>query len=142
MNLFGLNVEKSKRSLLLRDELSDLIKEKFNLNLGYCFNDLYSVKGGVVRRLKGWMSDENNKGMELDELNNKFNEVKEFLESLNIEGFDIKFNKLGSYSFDGDNGWGEYFKMKDNGFEGDFLDFKNKLEFEERVIILKIKWKI
>ena len=141
MYLFGLNVEKSKRSLLLRDELIELIEEKFGLYFGYFFNDLYSIKGGVVRRLKGGMYRVDRKEMDIVEFNNKFNEVKEYLDNLNIEGFDIKLNKLGNYSFNGDI-WSEYFKRKDDGFKGNILDFKNKLKFDEREIILKIKWKI
>jgi len=134
MSLYNVNIEKSNKSLLLRNELIELIKEKFDLNFGFWFNDLYKVKEGVVRRLKGGMSRVDGGRMDVNEFNVKFNEVKEFLENLNIEGFDIKFNKLKYYD------WDSYKRLKDLGFEGNFLDYKEKCLFEEGTLILKIKW--
>ena len=134
MSLYSVNIEKSNKSLLLRNELIELIKEKFDLNFGFWFNDLYKVKEGVVRRLKGGMSRVDGGRMDVNEFNIKFNEVKVFLESLNIEGFDIKFNKLKNYD------WNSYKRLKDLGFEGNFLDYKEKCLFEEGTLILKIKW--
>ena len=134
MSLYNVNIEKSNKSLLLRNELIELIKEKFDLNFGFWFNDLYKVKEGVVRRLKGGMSRVDGGRMDVNEFNVKFNEVKEFLENLNIEGFDIKFNKLKDYD------WDSYKRLKDLGFEGNFLDYKEKCLFEEGTLILKIKW--
>ena len=134
MSLYNVNIEKSNKSLLLRNELIELIKEKFDLNFGFWFNDLYKVKEGVVRRLKGGMSRVDGGRMDVNEFNVKFNEVKVFLESLNIEGFDIKFNKLKNYD------WNSYKRLKDLGFEGNFLDYKEKCLFEEGTLILKIKW--
>ena len=134
MSLYNVNIEKSNKSLLLRNELIELIKEKFDLNFGFWFNDLYKVKEGVVRRLKGGMSRVDGGRMDVNEFNIKFNEVKVFLESLNIEGFDIKFNKLKNYD------WNSYKRYKDLGFEGNFLDYKEKCLFEEETLILKIKW--
>ena len=134
MSLYNVNIEKSNKSLLLRNELIELIKEKFDLNFGFWFNDLYKVKEGVVRRLKGGMSRVDGGRLDVNEFNVKFNEVKVFLESLNIEGFDIKFNKLKNYD------WNSYKRLKDLGFEGNFLDYKEKCLFEEGTLILKIKW--
>jgi len=134
MSLYNVNIEKSNKSLLLRNELIELIKEKFDLNFGFWFNDLYKVKEGVVRRLKGGMSRVDGGRMDVNEFNVKFNEVKVFLENLNIEGFDIKFNKLKDYD------WDSYKRLKDLGFEGNFLDYKEKCLFEEGTLILKIKW--
>ena len=134
MSLYNVNIEKSNKSLLLRNELIELIKEKFDLNFGFWFNDLYKVKEGVVRRLKGGMSRVDGGRMDVNDFNVKFNEVKVFLESLNIEGFDIKFNKLKNYD------WNSYKRYKDLGFEGNFGDYKEKRLFEEGTLILKIKW--
>ena len=134
MSLYNVNIEKSNKSLLLRNELIELIKEKFDLNFGFWFNDLYKVKEGVVRRLKGGMSRVDGGRMDVNEFNVKFNEVKVFLENLNIEGFDIKFNKLKNYD------WNSYKRYKDLGFEGNFGDYKEKCLFEEGTLILKIKW--
>ena len=134
MSLYNVNIEKSNKSLLLRNELIELIKEKFDLNFGFWFNDLYKVKEGVVRRLKGGMSRVDGGRMDVNEFNVKFNEVKEFLENLNIEGFDIKFNKLKNYD------WNSYKRYNDLGFVGNFGDYKEKRLFEEGTLILKIKW--
>ena len=136
MSLLGLNEVKCKRSLELSKELIETIREKFDMNFGYSYNDLYKVKGGVVRRLKGgiWRVDDgivNSK-----EYNIKFNEIKEFIDNLDIEGFDIKLNKLKNY------GWSDYYLVKERGFEGTFEDYKNKSIFEETGLILKIRWDV
>lgn len=135
--MFGkINVEKTKRSLEVRNEVIEMIREKFDMRFGYSFNDLYGVKGGVVRRLKGGMSRVDFGEMEMKEFNKKFNEVKEFVDNLNIEGFDIKLNKLVEF------GWYEYYLMKKRGFEGNFEDYKKERIFNEMTLILKIKWDV
>ena len=134
--LYNLNVEKSKRSLELRNELIEMIREKFDMNFGYSFNDLYGVKGGVVRRLKGGMSRVDFEGMSIEDYNKKFNEVKEFIDNLDIEGFDIKLNKRLDYD------WNDYYRMKECGFEGNWEDYKKERIFNEGRLILKIKWNV
>ena len=137
MSLINLNLEKGKRSLEVRNEVIEMIREKFDMRFGYSFNDLYKVKDGVVRRLKGGMSRVDFGGMNSEEYNNKFNEVKEFVDNLDIEGFDIKLNKLVDY------GWNEYYLMKERGdFEGNFEDYKKWSIFNEGTLILKIKWDV
>ncbi len=134
--MFGkINVEKTKRSLIVRDEVIKMIREKFDMNFGYSFNDLYGVKDGVVRRLKGYMSRVDFGIINMKEYNDKFNEVKEFVNNLDIEDFDIKLDKLVGY------GWRDYYRMKEGGFEGNFLDYKNERMFNEGTLILKIRWK-
>lgn len=135
MSLINLDLEKGKKSLEVRNEVIKMIKEKFDMNFSYSFNDLYKVKDGVVRRLKGglWRVDYGN--MNMKEYNDKFNEVKEFVDNLDIEDFDIKLDKLVRY------GWNDYYRMKEGGLEGNFLDYKNERMFNEGVLILKIKWK-
>ena len=136
--MFGkINVEKTKRSLEVRNEVIKMIREKFDMNFGYSFNDLYGVKGGVVRRLKGSIGRVDFGRMDIEEYNNKFNKVKEFVDNLDIEGFDIKLNKLVDY------GWYEYYLMKERGdFEGNFEDYKKWSIFNEGTLILKIKWDV
>ena len=136
--MFGkINVEKTKRSLIVREEVIEMIRKEFDMNFGYSFNDLYGVKGGVVRRLKGSIGRVDFRRMDIEEYNKKFNEVKEFVENLDIEGFDIKLNKLVDY------GWGEYYIMKERGdFEGNFEDYKKWSIFNEGTLILKIKWDV
>jgi hypothetical protein len=94
MSLINLDLEKGKKSLIVRNEVIKMIKEKFDMNFSYSFNDLYKVKDGVVRRLKGgiWRVDYGN--MNMKEYNKVFNEVKEFVDNLDIEDFDIKLNKM------------------------------------------------
>ena len=134
MSLINLNLEKGKRSLEVRNEVIEMIREKFDMRFGYSFNDLYGVKGGVVRRLKGSIGRVDFGRMDLEEYNNKFNKVKEFVDNLDIEGFDIKLNKLVDY------GWYEYYLMKERGYEGNFEDYKKESIFNEGGLILKIKW--
>jgi len=136
--MFGkINVEKTKRSLIVRDEVIEMIRKEFDMNFGYSFNDLYGVKGGVVRRLKGSIGRIDFGRMDLEEYNNKFNEIKEFIDNLDIEGFDIKLNKLVDY------GWNDYYRMKERGdFEGNFEDYKKWSIFNEGTLILKIKWDV
>lgn len=136
MSLINLNLEKGKKSLIVRNEVIKMIREKFDMDFGYSFNDLYKVKDGVVRRLKGGLSRVDFGGMDMKEFNKKFDEVKEFVDNLDIEGFDIKLNKRLDY------GWYEYYRMKENGFEGNFEDYKKERIFNEGRLILSIKWNV
>jgi hypothetical protein len=135
MSLINLDLEKGKKSLIVRNEVIKMIKEKFDMNFSYSFNDLYKVKDGVVRRLKGGMSRVDYGNMDMKEYNNKFNEVKEFVDNLDIEDFDIKLNKRVDW------GWYDYYRMKEGGFEGNFEDYKKEKIFNSGRLILKIKWK-
>lgn len=135
MSLINLDLEKGKKSLEVRNEVIKMIKEKFDMNLSYSFNDLYKVKDGVVRRLKGGLWRVDYGIMNMKEWNDKFNEIKEFIDNLEIEDFDIKLDKRLNY------GWWDYYRMMECGFKGSFLDYKNERIFNEGVIILKIKWK-
>ena len=136
--MFGkINVEKTKRSLIVRDEVIEMIRKEFDMSFGYSFNDLYGVKGGVVRRLKGGLWGVNFRNLSSEEYNNKFNEVKEFVENLDIEGFEIKLNKRLDYS------WGDYYRLKEkNKFDGNWEDYKKMSLFEEGTLILKIRWDV
>ena len=135
MSLINLDLEKGKKSLIVRNEVIKMIKEKFDMNFSYSFNDLYKVKDGVVRRLKGGMSRVDYGNMDMKEYNKVFNEVKEVLDNLDIEDFDIKLNKMLNY------GWYDYYRMKEGGFEGNFEDYKKEKMFNNGRLILKIKWK-
>jgi hypothetical protein len=136
--MFGkIDVEKTKGSLIVRNEIIEKLYKELGVRFGYSFNDLYGVKGGVVRRLKGgiWsdeMRERNDYGVKVK--NELFNKVKEYLENLEFEGFKIEFNKLNDYS------WSNYRYMKKSGFEGSFLDYKEESIYNEGTCILKIKW--
>lgn len=136
MSLINLNLEKGKKSLIVRNEVIKMIREKFDMDFDYSFNDLYKVKDGVVRRLKGGMSRVDFGRMDMKEFNKKFDEVKEFVDNLDIEGFNIKLDKLVDY------GWYEYYRMKEKGFEGNFEDYKKESIFNEGRLILSIKWDV
>jgi hypothetical protein len=141
MSLFGLNVEKSKNSLLLRNEINDKLNKEFGIDFSISFNDLYSIKGGVVRRLKGYISSRDlyEKGYNNDDekFNELFDKVKNFIDKLEFEGFKIEFNKIK------DLGWWEYKDWRNrNIFEGNFEEYKKYKIEKERCIILKIKWSV
>jgi hypothetical protein len=141
MSLFNLNVEKSKNSLLLRNEINDKLNKEFGIDFSISFNDLYSVKGGVVRRLKGYISSRDLYEKGYNENDKKFNElfdkVKNFIDKLEFEGFKIEFNKIK------DLGWWEYKDWRNrNIFEGNFEEYKKYKIEKERCIILKIKWDV
>jgi len=140
--MFGkINIEKTEGSLKLRNEIIEKLYNELGVNFGYSFNDLYGIKGGVVRRLKGGISNEEMYGrgeFRNNEVFNKlFNEVKEYLENLEFEGFKIEFNKLKDISF---NSYLYYRNRSD--FEGNFLDYKKLMWENERTCILKIKWDV
>jgi hypothetical protein len=138
MSLFNLNVEKSKKSLIVRNEIIEKLYNELGINFSYSFNDLYSVKNGVVRRLKGgiWNREMYEKGCNKKEFNDVFDKVKVFIENLEFEGFKIELNKKMNYS------WNGYVWVKKNGFEGDFLEYKEKSIYNEGELILKIKWSV
>jgi hypothetical protein len=139
MSLFNLNVEKSKKSLIVRNEIIEKLYNELGVNFSYSFNDLYSVKDGVVRRLKGgiWNREMYEKGCNKKEFNDVFDKVKNFIDKLEFEGFEIEFDKIRCY------GWWEYKDWRNrNIFEGNFEEYKKYKIENEGTLILKIKWDI
>jgi len=140
--MFGkMNVIKTKESLIVRNEIIDKLEKEFSFKFDYGFNDLYGVKGGVVRRLKGGLISSKMNGIRIYEMDRKefnevFNKVKGFIENLEFEGFKVELNKRIDYC------WNEYKRLKDNGFEGNFLDYKEESLYYERTLILKIGWNV
>ena len=124
--MFGkINISKTRESLLVRNEIIDKLEKELKVRFSYSFNDLYGVKGGAVRRLKGglWskeMFERGNVYCDMEVYNELFNKVKKFVENLEYEGFKIELNKRIDYSWDG------YKWEKEGGFEGNFLDYKKK----------------
>ena len=135
--MYYLSEERRVESLNLRNKIIEEVKKELNVDLNFWFNDLYKVKNGVVRRLKGGIYS--GKDLNIEEYNNLLDDVSDCILNLNWNGFRVEIKKLGSYSFDS-NEWNSYCRMKDNGFEGLFSDYKKKIKDEERVIILKIDW--
>ena len=130
--MYYLNEERRVESLNLRNKIIEEVKKELNVDLGFWFNDLYKVKGGVVRRLKGGMYN----GINLDdkEYNDLLDDVSDFILNLDWNRFRVNINKLKNYS------WRDYVNFKNNGFEGNWDEYKKYILEKERVIILKIDW--
>ena len=90
--MYYLNEERRVESLNLRNKIIEEVKKELNVDLGFWFNDLYKVKGGVVRRLKGGMYN----GINLDdkEYNDLLDDVSDFILNLNWNRFRVNINKL------------------------------------------------
>ena len=102
-----------KRSLEIRDEVIELVKEKFGIKFYFSYNDLYKIKDGyTVRRLNGRISNSleidsdklnrycyyniSNDESILKELNDLIIKIDDYLKELKFEGFEISLNKLKS----------------------------------------------
>ena len=94
-----------KKSLVVRDEVIKLIKDKFEMKFSYGYNDLYKVKdNGLVRRLKGslynifdfnkfgYVNLSNDKNLR-NEFNDLVLKVDNFVKELNYKGFEIRLKK-------------------------------------------------
>jgi len=57
--LRNIRVKLIKESNDFKNDLLEKIWKDLNLSFNYSYNDLYSVKGGECRRLKGWISNLN-----------------------------------------------------------------------------------
>jgi hypothetical protein len=140
--MFGkINISKTRESLIVRNEIIDKLEKELKVRFSYSFNDMYGVKGGVVRRLKGGLYNDEmfeRGGYFCDRkmFNELFNKVKEFVENLEYEGFKIELNKRIDYTWDG------YRCEKKRGYEGNFLDYKEKSIYDEGTLILKIRWDV
>ena len=129
-----------ERSLVVRNIIIKEIKEKFNIDFGYSYNDLYKINGGEVRRLKGCFNYLDFRNMDdynkfLNSYNDLFNKVKEFLKEYKLEEFEVKIEKLYDINVR------EYKLMKNKGYIGNFEDYKKDKYNNERELILSIRWK-
>ena len=142
---------KSIRKDLLKesnDFKNNLLKEIFkDLNICFyvSFNDLYSIKGGECRRLKGWISNFNddvyNSLSDKNKLireNEKFNKVKEYLNSKDYGKYEVDICKLENYSWY----WFRNFFLKyEVNWGKNWFDYKNEELYKETTLVIKIKWK-
>jgi hypothetical protein len=126
----------SLKSLEVKNEVINLIKEKFKINFNYSFNDLYKVKdNGLVRRLKGYIYYDRKNNFLIDKVNfnNVVVEIDDYLKSLNYEGFEIRLKKRKIVDLR---------LRRDREYVNLSLDeCKKVLEFNEGVLILSIKFK-
>jgi len=139
----------SKKSLVVRDEVINLIKEKFEVKFNFGYNDLYKVKDNfIVRRLKGSLSGEKlnkycssediiyNKEL-INERNEFFKEIDNFISKLNYKDFEIRLKKklVSGIDLEGvrkRSSFLEFSSIKE------ILEYYNKINNE---LILSIKFK-
>lgn len=137
--------EKNKinKSLEVRDKINSILKED-NLRFGVSFNDLYKIKGGEVRRLKGFVDvidREELRGESIfdgENYNKLFNRVSNLINNLEIGEFKVSINKLDDISR-----W--YLDIDKERGRVDVLmnweEYKNRRLNEETCCIIKIEWK-
>lgn len=125
-----------------------LLKEIFkDLNLSFYvrYNDLYSVKGGECRRLKGWISNFNDdvysslsdKNRLISD-NEKFNKVKDYLNSKDFGKYEVDICKLENYSWY----WFRNFFVKyEENWGKNWFEYKEETLYKETTFVIKIKWK-
>ena len=130
------------------DFKNKLLKEIFkDLNLSFYvrYNDLYSVKGGECRRLKGWISNYNDdvysslsdKNRLISD-NEKFNKVKDYLNSKDFGKYEVDICKLENYSWY----WFRNFFVKyEENWGKNWFEYKEETLYKETTFVIKIKWK-
>ena len=134
-----------KESNDFKNELLNKIFKDLNLSFFVSYNDLYSVKGGECRRLKGWISNYNddvyNSLSDKNRLisdNEKFNKVKDYLNSKDFGKYKVEICKLENYSWY----WYRNFFLKyEENWGKNWFDYKNEMLEKETTLIIKIKWK-
>jgi len=139
-----------RKGLLIEsnDFKNNLLKEIFkdlNLDFYVSYNDLYSIKGGECRRLKGGISNLNddvigslsNKN-KLDRENEKFNKLKDYLNSKDYGKYEVEICKLNDYSWYDYRNW---FIKREENWGKNWFDYKNEMLEKELTFVLKIKWK-
>ena len=130
------------------DFKNKLLKEIFkDLNLSFYvrYNDLYSVKGGECRRLKGWISNFNDdvysslsdKNRLISD-NEQFNKVKDYLNSKDFGKYEVDICKLENYSWY----WFRNFFVKyEENWGKNWFEYKEETLYKETTFVIKIKWK-
>jgi len=134
-----------KESNDFKNELLNKIWKDLNLDFYVSYNDLYSVKGGECRRLKGWISNLNddvyNSLSDKNRLisdNEKFNKVKDYLNSKDFGNYEVDICKLENYSWY----WFRNFFVKyEENWGKNWFDYKKEELYKETTFVLKIKWK-
>ena len=134
-----------KESNDFKNSLLNKIWEDLNFDFRFRFNDLYSVKGGECRRLKGWISNINDDVIgslsdknKLIRENEKFNKLKDYLNSKDWGKYEVDVCKLNDYSWY----WYRNFFIKyEENWGKNWFDYKNEMLEKETTLIIKIKWK-
>jgi len=134
-----------KESNDFKNELLNKIFKDLNLDFYVSYNDLYSVKGGECRRLKGGISNLNddvigslsNKNKFKRE-NEKFNKLKDYLNSKDYGKYEVEICKLNDYSWYDYKNW---FIKREENWGKNWFDYKNEMLEKELTFVIKIKWK-
>jgi len=134
-----------KESNDFKNELLNKIFKDLNLDFYVSYNDLYSVKGGECRRLKGGISNINddvigslsNKNKLIRE-NEKFNKLKNYLNSKDFGKYEVEICKLNDYSWYDYKNW---FIKREENWGKNWFDYKNEILEKELTFVIKIKWK-
>jgi len=134
-----------KESNDFKNELLNKIWKDLNLDFYVNYNDLYSVKGGECRRLKGWISNFNDDVIgslsdknKLDRENEKFNKVKDYLNNKDFGKYEVDICKLENYSWY----WFRNFFVKyEENWGKNWFDYKKEELYKETTFVIKIKWK-
>ncbi len=126
-------------SLKVRNEVIKKINNELNVDFSYSFNDLYWVdkKKVEVRRLKGYLWNKEIYKCNIVDFNNKFKEVKKFVESLEYKDFKIELNKL-------DEKVSRKYYERNFNFNDNlsYKEYCNEIKLNERCLILKISYNI
>jgi len=127
------------KSLEVRNEVIKKINNELNVDFSYSFNDLYWVnnKKVEVRRLKGYLWNKEIYKCNIVDFNNKFKEVKKFVESLEYKDFKIELNKL-----DEKVSRKYYERNFDFNKNLSYKEYCNEIKLNERCLILKISYNI
>ena len=134
-----------KESNDFKNDLLDKIWEDLNLSFFVNYNDLYSIKGGECRRLKGFISNYNddvyNSLSDKNKLisdNKKFNKVKDYLNSKDFGKYKVEICKLNDYSW---YWYRNFYLNREENWGKNWFDYKNEMLENERTLVIKIKWK-
>ena len=143
--LRNIRKELIKESNDFKNELLDKIFEDLNLCYCYSYNDLYSIKGGECRRLKGFISNYNDdvinslgKKNKLDRLNEKFYKLKNYLNNKDFGKYEVDICKLGGLNF---SFYKNYWVVREENWGKNWFDYKEEMLYKEETYVIKIKWK-
>jgi len=143
--LKSIRKELIKESNDFKNELLDKIFKDLNLCFCYSYNDLYSVKGGECRRLKGFISNYNDdviSGLgdknKLIRENEKFNKLKNYLNNKDFGKYEVDICKLGGLNF---SFYKDFWVVREENWGKNWFDYKEEMLYKELTFVIKIKWK-
>jgi len=143
--LRNIRVKLIKESNDFKNDLLEKIWKDLNLSFFVNYNDLYSVKGGECRRLKGFISNYNDDVIgslsdknKLDRENEKFNKVKDYLNNKDFGKYEVDICKLENYNW---YWFRNFYLNREENWGKNWFDYKKEMLYNELTFVLKIKWK-